>query len=264
MLAREESASLDESSVSTGAGGDSEPALYRILQNPERALFGKYRIERLIGSGGMGYVFLAWDDLLKRKVALKLIKECDPLAVERLLVEARSQARLRHENVCQVYEAGTEQGIPFVAMQFVDGKALDAACEEMAVEQKVWLVARVAEALHAAHREGVVHRDVKPGNVIVEETPGGQLHPYLVDFGLAREVSGSRLTVSGLVVGTPSYMSPEQARGEKNVDRRADVYGLGATLYELLAGLTLRFSTELPANWRRPLGPRPAILATGN
>ncbi|MCK6683199.1 MAG: protein kinase [Thermoanaerobaculia bacterium] len=207
-----------------------------VLDMKPGSVFGRYRVRELLGSGGMGHVFLAWDETLARNVALKLLRETDPHAVERLLVEARAQARLRHENVCQIYEAGTQDGLPFVAMQFVDGQPLDRVAHRLTVEEKVKLGVKVAEALHAAHREGVIHRDVKPANILVEKQPDGSLRPYLVDFGLAREGAGTNLTVTGFVVGTPQYMSPEQARGDKSVDRRTDIFGLGVTLFELLTG----------------------------
>jgi len=198
---------------------------------------GKYRVDKLIGSGGMGEVYLAYDETLQRYVALKLIKGEDKQTVSRFMIEARAQAKVEHEHVCKIYEVGEFQGRPFIAMQFIEGETLlDAACS-MSLEQKIKLICEVAEALHAAHKEGLIHRDIKPANIMVERTDTGSWKPYIMDFGLAREAGSAGLTSMGAVMGTPAYMAPEQSRGEiDKLDRRTDVYSLGATLYEILAG----------------------------
>src|SRR6185503_13617973 len=119
----------------------------------------------------------------------------------------------------------------------IEGLTLKALAHELSLEQKLKLMKEVAEGVHEAHRVGLVHRDLKPSNIMVERTPDGGWHPYVLDFGLAREVDAPGLTQTGVVLGTPWYMSPEQARGDsRTLDRRTDVYGLGATLYELLSG----------------------------
>src|SRR5262249_46190303 len=126
---------------------------------------------------------------------------------------------------------------PFIAMQYVEGSTLRQLKGSLSLEQKLQLVKLVAEGVHAAHRAGLVHRDLKPSNVMVERGEDGRWLPYVMDFGLAREVDAPGATVTGVVLGTPWYMAPEQARGDSRaVDRRSDVYALGATLYELLAG----------------------------
>ncbi|MEX1309429.1 MAG: tetratricopeptide repeat protein [Candidatus Sulfomarinibacteraceae bacterium] len=192
----------------------------------------------LIGSGGMGEVYRAWDADLKRHVALKYLRHADGEMAERLLREARAQARIDHPGVCEVYEVGEEDGLPFIAMEFVEGRLLDDAARDMTLEQKVLVVKRVAEAVQAAHAEGLIHRDLKPGNVIVAEDPDGELHPFVLDFGIAREQSVTGFTATGQVLGTPGYLSPEQARGENaTLDRRTDVFSLGVILFELLAGV---------------------------
>jgi serine/threonine-protein kinase len=191
----------------------------------------RYEDIRLLGEGGMGTVYRGRDKRLGRLVALKLLRRADPDLARRLLQEARAQARVQHEQVCRVYEAGEADGEPFIAMQYIEGQALDRAKERMTLEQKVKVIREVAAALHEAHRIGLVHRDIKPGNILVETGEDGAFKPYIADFGLARDVSQEGQTMTGAVLGTPAFMAPEQARGEvRSLDRRTDVYSLGATL----------------------------------
>jgi tetratricopeptide (TPR) repeat protein/predicted Ser/Thr protein kinase len=191
----------------------------------------------LLGAGGMGEVFKNWDPQLERFVAVKYLRSDDPELVERMFREAKAQARIDHPGVCKVYEVGEEDGRPFIAMQFVDGPLLDEAVRDLTIEQKVLLIKKVAEAVAAAHSVGLIHRDLKPSNIKVSETEMGELHPYVLDFGLAREQEVSGLTVTGQVVGTAGYLSPEQARGEASkLDRRTDVFSLGVILYQILGG----------------------------
>jgi eukaryotic-like serine/threonine-protein kinase len=199
--------------------------------------FGRYRALSLLGSGGMANVYRAEDPVLGRVVALKLIRGADPEMARRLLAEARAQARVEHEHVCRIYDAGEEDGRPYIAMQFVEGGTLQELGPRLVLEQKLGIVKEVAEAVHSAHRLGLIHRDIKPSNVMLETAADGSFVPYVMDFGLAREVAAPGLTMTGMVLGTAWYMSPEQARGDsRTLDRRTDVYALGATLYELLAG----------------------------
>jgi serine/threonine-protein kinase len=206
----------------------------------------RFEIGEMLGQGGMAMVFKAYDHSLKRSVALKFLKSDDPDRIARFLREAQAQARVVHENVCKIYEVGELDGKPFIAMQLIGGKPLSDASAtadpssmalQMTVDQKARLMLKVAEGIHAAHREGLIHRDIKPSNIIVEATEDGDFKPYVLDFGLAREVASPGQTMLGLVAGTPNFMAPEQARGEAGaLDRRTDVYGLGATLYAVLAG----------------------------
>jgi hypothetical protein len=199
----------------------------------------RYQHLRLLGQGGMGRVFLAHDPRLRRNVAIKFMLDQTSHLVRRFLAEARAQARVDHANVCKVYEVGEVDrvgGLAYIAMQYVDGETLDALAGRLTLEQKVVLMRDVAEGLHAAHRVGLIHRDVKPSNILVERSPEGAYKAYVMDFGLVRDWNED-MTVTGAVLGTPGYMAPEQARGETaNLDRRADVYGLGATMYRLLTG----------------------------
>jgi serine/threonine-protein kinase len=195
----------------------------------------RYRVERLLGSGGMGTVYKAFDPNLGRWVALKFLHRNDAAQTERFLREARSQARISHPNVCQVHEVGEAEGRPYIAMQYIDGRSLGELCEELTLAEKVRLIRDVARAIHAAHRSGLVHRDLKPGNILLARDEGGEVHPYVVDFGLAMAADDASLSRTGMISGTPGYISPEQAQGFP-FDRRTDVYSLGVVLYELIAG----------------------------
>ncbi|RYZ38735.1 MAG: serine/threonine protein kinase [Myxococcaceae bacterium] len=197
----------------------------------------RYQGVRFLGQGGMGQVFLAQDLRLHRHVALKFVRSDNEAVFRRALNEARAQARVEHERVCQVYEVGEVEGRPYIAMQFIHGQPLHLLLHSLRVEQKVAVVRDAAEGVHAAHRAGLIHRDIKPSNILVERADDGRLKPYVMDFGLARDWSAQDTTATGAMAGTPHYMSPEQARGEvSRLDRRADVYSLGATLYHLLTG----------------------------
>jgi len=196
----------------------------------------RYQCVRFLGEGGMGRVFLAHDPRLNRDVALKFVRGDEPELTRRFLSEARAQARVDHERVCKVYEVGEVQGRVYIAMQFIEGRTLSALARELSVEQKALLLREAAEGVHEAHRVGLIHRDLKPSNIMVARAEDGTLRPYVMDFGLARDWNDGS-TVTGAVMGTPQYMSPEQARGEvSRLDRRSDVYSLGATLYSVLTG----------------------------
>jgi serine/threonine-protein kinase len=198
---------------------------------------GRYEIVALIGAGGMGRVYKARDPRLNRNLALKFIRDNDPALVGRFLREARAQARIDHEYICKVYEVGEAAGQPYIAMQYIEGQSLKAQKRALRFEEKVKVMRKVAQGLHAAHRQGLVHRDVKPANIMLERREDGEFHPYVMDFGLAREIEGEGQTQTGAIEGTPAYMAPEQLRGDmQRLDRRTDVYALGATLYELLSG----------------------------
>jgi serine/threonine-protein kinase len=205
------------------------------------ALGPQYRLEREVGRGGMGVVFLARDTTLDRPVAVKVVHP--DLAVhsaitERFLAEARMIARLRHPNIVTVHSAGEATGLFFYVMDYVPGESLRQRLireGRLPIADVQRIVAELADGLHAAGQAGLVHRDVKPENILLNEVTG---QPMLADFGVARviagEASGTR-TAQGVAVGTPTYMSPEQAAGEV-VDRRSDLYSLGVVAYEMLAG----------------------------
>ena len=207
----------------------------------QASLAPQYRLEHELGRGGMGVVFLATDTTLDRRVAIKAVHPdlaAHPSIARRFLAEARTIARLRHPNIVGVHTAGISEGLLYYVMDEVRGESLR---ERLTRERRLdpalvtRIVADVAAALDAAGRAGVVHRDVKPENVLIEEGTGRAM---LADFGIARAMAGESATTStghGVAVGTPAYMSPEQATGEE-VDARSDLYALGIVAYEMLAG----------------------------
>jgi serine/threonine-protein kinase len=210
-----------------------------------------YRIEALVGRGGMGVVYRAEQVRLKRTVALKLL--APELAGqrafrERFHRECELAASLDHPNVVTVYDAGEIEGVLYVAMQYVDGADLRSLLADegpLAPGRAVSLLAGVASALDAAHGHGLVHRDVKPGNILVRRPGLGDEQPFLCDFGIGKPVeTPSALTVTGQLVGTVDYVAPEQIDGAQ-ADRRADVYSLGCVLFECLTGET-PFARESP------------------
>ena len=198
----------------------------------------RYELSAPLGKGGMGTVYKARDRRLGRVVALKFILGAHPNLVLRFVQEARAQARIDHPNVCHVYEVGEVDGRAYIAMQLIDGEQLGKLAPRLALDEKVAIMRDVALAIAEAHKLGIIHRDIKPSNIMVERGEDGRWFPVVMDFGLARESTNEvGLTESGALLGTPAYMAPEQARGDWHVvDRRADVYSLGATLYELLTG----------------------------
>lgn len=201
-----------------------------------RAIHARYEGITLIGRGGMSTVYKAHDRQLNRDVALKFLHGSEDASL-RLLREARSQARLNHDNVCKVYEIGVEEGRRYIVMQYIAGVPLSELKDRIGLEDKLQIVKCVALALHEAHRLGIVHRDVKPSNILVEQLEDQSYKPYLTDFGIARDLEAHDQTATGIIAGTPAFMAPEQARGEsRTIERRTDVYCLGATLYDVLSG----------------------------
>lgn len=203
---------------------------------------GRYRLENLVGRGGMGEVWSAHQLDLPRRVALKILHSPDsPDALERealfLRGDARAAARIRHPNVVKVYEAGEDPQVGlFVAMEYVAGWPLDRVAMMLRPHEAVAVLMQVLGALEAAHREGVLHRDIKPGNVLVQQVPGHGYFVTVVDFGIARVIEeGDDLTEVGICRGTPTWLAPEQAMGI-DADARADVYAAAAVLYHLLSG----------------------------
>jgi predicted Ser/Thr protein kinase len=199
--------------------------------------FGRYKVLKRLGQGGMGAVYLAHDSTLQRQVAVKVaqFQEKDgPKVVERFLREARATAGLQHEGICQVFDFGELEGIHYIAMAYVQGRPLSVLLRDgRPLEQRraAELVRQVALALEVAHQAGVIHRDLKPANVMLD----AQERPKVVDFGLARRAQDVTLTSLGVAVGTPAYMSPEQLTC-KTITPASDIYSLGVILYQALTG----------------------------
>jgi eukaryotic-like serine/threonine-protein kinase len=207
-------------------------------------LSGRYRLESKLGSGGMSTVYLALDEVLDRPVAVKLLhreisEEADQL--ERFRREARSAARLSHPNLVGVIDAGEDDGRPYIVFEYIEGRTLKRRIQDegpLPVDEAVAYAIEIGRGLTAAHARKLVHRDVKPQNVLID--PDGRAK--VTDFGIARSLEQKGMTATGRVLGTTDYVSPEQAMGE-DVDERSDVYSLGVVLYEMLTG-DVPFSAE--------------------
>ena len=205
----------------------------------QAALSDRYAIERPIGSGGMATVYLARDLKHDREVALKVLR-ADLSAVigtERFLSEVRIAAKLDHPHILTLIDSGEADGLLYYVLPYVRGESLRAKLErekQLGMDEALSITKQVASALDYAHAQGVVHRDIKPENILLHEGEA-----VLTDFGIAlavKEAGGNRLTETGLSLGTPQYMSPEQATGDRTLDKRSDIYSLGAVYYEMIAG----------------------------
>jgi serine/threonine-protein kinase len=192
---------------------------------------GRYEVRELIGHGGMGVLYLAFDPAIDRPVAVKLLRTHNEDLYERFTREAKSAGRLQHPNIVTIYDVGEHEGQPFIAMEYIAGRTLGqliASGAPIPLTRKLELIEELCDGLAYAHRAGIVHRDVKPSNLIL--TPDGMLK--ILDFGIAR-IANSGHTHTGTMIGTPNYMSPEQVRGQR-VDLRSDVFAVGLVFYELL------------------------------
>jgi serine/threonine protein kinase len=226
-------------------------AFQQVSHEPVPTEIGRFKIECILGWGGMGLVFKAHDPQLDRAVAVKVPHFDMPpsakvMAVQRFLREAKAAARVRHPNVCPMYDVGEADGRPYVVMAFIEGQSLKHLLKSGPLDpaHAADLVAKVALGLEAVHKEGIVHRDVKPANIMLDAAG----HPYLTDFGLARPISDKEaLTQQGIIVGTPAFMAPEQAQSQTGpIGPWTDVFSLGMVLYNALAG-QLPLTDGLPA-----------------
>ncbi|MDB4892287.1 MAG: protein kinase, partial [Gemmatimonadetes bacterium] len=203
------------------------------------ALGATYRIERELGAGGMATVYLARDLRHDRDVAIKVLHPDlgAALGSERFLSEIRTTARLQHPHILPLLDSGDADGLLYYVMPYVTGETLRSRLEretQLPIDDALRIAREVADALGSAHALGIIHRDIKPENILLQ---GG--HALVADFGIAlavQQAGGQRMTQTGLSLGTPQYMSPEQAMGERTIDARADIYALGAVTYEMLAG----------------------------
>jgi serine/threonine-protein kinase len=224
----------------------SEQSASQSLPKPGDLIAGKYRIEKIIGQGGMGAVFSAQHEILLQKVAVKvLLGEVaqSQEAVQRFLNEGRNAARIQGEHVCRVSDCGVEGGMPFMVLEFMDGQDLAQVLEtrgRLSTEEAVDYVLQSLEAIHQAHQLGIVHRDLKPSNLFLHRRPDGSAIVKVLDFGISKASSLSAapaaLTSTKAMLGSPLYMSPEQLRSSKSVNHRADIWALGVILYELITG----------------------------
>ncbi|MBI5601395.1 MAG: PD40 domain-containing protein [Gemmatimonadetes bacterium] len=209
------------------------------IERLQAALTGRYRIERELGAGGMATVYLAEDLRHDRHVALKVLKPelAAVLGAERFVVEIKTTAALQHPHILPLFDSGEADGFLYYVMPYVEGETLRSKLDretQFSVEESVRITTQVADALDYAHRHGVIHRDIKPENILLHDG-----RPMVADFGIALALSaaaGGRMTETGLSLGTPHYMSPEQATAEKEITGRADVYSLASVLYEMLTG----------------------------
>ena len=209
------------------------------LARLETALAGRYVIDRELGAGGMATVYLAQDLKHDRRVALKVLRPelAAVIGADRFLAEIKLTANLQHPHILPLFDSGESDGFLFYVMPYVEGEAPRtrlAREKQLPVAEAVRIATEVADALDYAHRHKVVHRDIKPENILLHDG-----RALVADFGIALAVSsagGTRMTETGMSLGTPHYMSPEQAMGEREITARSDVYALGATLYEMLVG----------------------------
>ncbi|HJR34780.1 MAG TPA: serine/threonine-protein kinase, partial [Gemmatimonadales bacterium] len=203
------------------------------------ALSDRYRIDRELGQGGMATVYLAQDLRHDRKVALKVLKPelAAVLGADRFVVEIKTTAALQHPHILPLFDSGTAYGFLYYVMPYIQGETLRSKLDretQLGIEEAVRITRDVADALDYAHRHGVIHRDIKPENILLHDG-----RPMVADFGIALAVSaaaGGRMTETGMSLGTPHYMSPEQATADKEISARSDVYSLASVLYEMLTG----------------------------
>ncbi|HSR43575.1 MAG TPA: serine/threonine-protein kinase, partial [Longimicrobiales bacterium] len=228
---------LAEGVVARGAADALDRIRHRRL---DRGLRDRYRLRDRIGRGGMATVYVAEDVRHQRSVALKVLEPAvaASMGAERFLTEIRTTANLQHPHILPLFDSGEVDGLLYYVMPYVEGETLRERLDregQLPVDDAVGIAGELADALDHAHRHGVVHRDLKPDNVLLHEGKA-----YLTDFGIAlaveRAESGGRLTETGLSIGTPHYMSPEQATGEDRVGPPSDQYSLGCLLYEMLLG----------------------------
>ncbi len=231
------------------------------LPGPGARVAGKYRIERIVGRGGMGIVYAAHHEVLDHRVALKILTPevaAQPTAVTRFLNEARLAARLRSEHLCQVLDAGvTETGLPYIAMELLEGCDLARLLVDRRAPlppgEAVEYVIQALDAVSEAHARGVIHRDLKPSNLFLTHTPDGRPTVKVLDFGISKVddafapegMAPANLTQSRAIIGSPTYMSPEQIQNIRRTDHRTDIWSLGVILYELMTR-TQPFRGETP------------------
>src|SRR5919199_293104 len=239
----------------------SDPELRALV---ERVLSGSYALDREVGRGGMGIVYCAKDKRLKRTVAIKLLPPELSFRSEirtRFLREAETAAQLNHPNIVPIYSVDEREGLVFFVMAYIAGESV---AQKLALEGRLGaaearkILREVADALAYAHGRGVIHRDIKPDNILIDADSGRVM---VTDFGIARAAEAdSRLTATGMAIGTPAYMSPEQAVGDRVIDGRSDLYSLGVAAYQMLAGEPPFLASNTPAMLMKHLSERPVPI----
>jgi serine/threonine protein kinase len=234
------------------ASSEDEPSATKTLETPLIELAvgtvfaGRYQIVEDLGKGGMGRVYKALDNEIGERVALKILKPeiaADEQTIERFRNELKTARQISHKNICRMYHLGRERGTYYITMEYVSGEDLKSTVMrvgQLSVGKTISIIAQVCEGLAEAHRLGVVHRDLKPQNIMIDKAGNAKI----MDFGIARSIRTKGITEAGVMIGTPEYMSPEQVDGQQ-ADQRADIYALGIILFELLTG-RVPFEGETP------------------
>jgi tetratricopeptide (TPR) repeat protein/predicted Ser/Thr protein kinase len=251
---------LSDQTLATGGHGWSTPAAAGIISStalvqltPGTSIGSRYEIVRLLGQGGMGAVYEAHDKELERQVAVKVIRAdmaANPEILRRFKQELILARQITHKNVIRIFDLGQADGIKFITMEYIEGENLQAVLrrkKKLEPAEGANILAQVCRALEAAHNEGVIHRDLKPQNIMLDKTG----RAYVMDFGIARSMLGAGMTQTGALIGTPDYMSPEQAKGQA-LDARSDLFSIGIIFYEMLSGqVPFDADTTMGKLWKR-------------
>ena len=251
---------LSGQTLATSGQGWSVPAADGVIStsalvqlSPGTSIGNRYEIVRLLGQGGMGAVYQAHDKELERQVAIKVIRAdmaSNPEILRRFKQELILARQITHKNVIRIFDLGQADGIKFITMEYIEGENLQAVLRQkkkLAPAEAANILAQVCRALEAAHNEGVIHRDLKPQNIMLDKTG----RAYVMDFGIARSMLGSGMTQTGALIGTPDYMSPEQAKGQ-TLDARSDLFSIGIIFYEMLSGqVPFDAETTMGKLWKR-------------
>jgi serine/threonine protein kinase len=254
---------LSDQTLATSGQGWSVPAAEGIISStplvqlsPGTSVGSRYEIVRLLGQGGMGAVYQAHDKELERQVAIKVIRAdmaANPEILRRFKQELILARQITHKNVIRIYDLGQADGIKFITMEYIEGENLQSVLrrkKKIEPAEAANILAQVCRALEAAHHEGVIHRDLKPQNIMLDKNG----RAYVMDFGIARSMLGAGMTQTGALIGTPDYMSPEQAKGQ-SLDARSDLFSMGIIFYDMLSG-------QVPFDADTFLGPSATLCAS--
>ncbi|MGB7283935.1 MAG: protein kinase [Candidatus Acidiferrum sp.] len=259
---------LSDQTLATGGQGWSVPAAEGVISSstvvrldPGTAIGSRYEIVRLLGQGGMGAVYQAQDRELDRQVAIKVIRSdmaANPEILRRFKQELILARQITHKNVIRIFDLGQADGIKFITMEYIEGENLQSLLrgkKKLDPAEAAAIIAQVCRALEAAHAEGVIHRDLKPQNIMLDKSG----RAYVMDFGIARSMLGAGMTQTGALIGTPDYMSPEQAKGQ-TLDARSDLFSVGIIFYEMLSGqVPFDADTTMGKLWKRTNEPARAL-----